>query len=148
MSWFFLCKTGFLKNVSHLSMCHFLHSILLRRHFAYLKKGHFLANKKQVKSRRIVGIKKKTLAVSKRGKKNQLTVRRNSFSRRAFFYFFIFCSAASAEVTLRLIQQQPRTREHQQREGKEERERCLLAIAIIVSLLSRCWWKCWSNRRR
>lgn len=142
----FLCKTGFLKNVSHLSMCHFLHSILLRRHFAYLKKGHFLANKKQVKSRRIVGIKKPSLF--RKGGKNQLTVRLNSFSRRAFFYLFFFCSAASAEVTLRLIQQQPRTREHQQREGKEERERCLLAIAKIVSLLSRCWWKCWSNRRR
>lgn len=39
----------------------------------------------------------------------------------------IFCSAANAEVILRLIQQQPRTREHQQREGKEERERCLLS---------------------
>lgn len=64
----FLCKTGFLKNVSHLSMCHFLHSILLRRHFAYLKKGHFLANKKQVKSRRIVGIKKNPRCFEK-GKK-------------------------------------------------------------------------------
>lgn len=56
--------------------------------------------------------------------------------------------------SLRLIQQQPRTREHQQREreGKEERERerkvSLLAIAIIVSLLCRCWRRCWSNRRK
>lgn len=116
--------------------------------FRLFKEGTFPCKQETSEISTHRGDKKKTLAVSKRGKKNQLTVRLNSFSRRAFFYLFFFCSAASAEVTLRLIQQQPRTREHQQREGKEERERCLLAIAIIVSLLSRCWWKCWSNRRR
>lgn len=41
------------------------------------------------------------------------------------FFFFFFCSAAHAEVTHRLQQQQPRTVEHQWREGTEGRESCL-----------------------
>ena len=60
-----------------------------------------------------------------------------------------FAARPNAEVILRLIQQQPRTGEHQQREGKEERERCLLSPLrnsasfrfVSASLVKRLLWR-------
>lgn len=64
--------------------------------------------------------------------------RRNSFLEACSFFFppfFFFCSATSAEVTS-LQQQQPRTGEHQWREGTEERKvpprHCLNPVFVSV----------------